>query len=67
MSGFWNSRRSIAFAWVSLGVWVAITVVGAVVVASGEILGLVVLLVGAVFTAVRVGVLWLYVRDRPSA
>jgi NADH:ubiquinone oxidoreductase subunit K len=67
VSGFWTSRRSLAVTWVSLALWVAITVVGAIVFASGQIIGLVVLIVGAVFTAVRVGVLWLTARRKPAS
>lgn len=67
MSAFWNPRRSLTVTWVSLGLWVAITIVGAIVFASGQIIGLVVLIAGAVFTAVRVGVLRLTTRDRPAS
>jgi hypothetical protein len=63
----WNDRRSLTITWISLGLWVAITVVGAIVFASGQIIGLVVLITGAVFTAVRVGVLWFTTRGRPAS
>lgn len=67
MSAFWNPRRSLTVTWISLGLWVAITIVGAVVFASGQIIGLVVLTAGAVFTAVRIGVLWFTTRGRPAS
>jgi hypothetical protein len=67
VGAFWNSRRRLIVTLVSLGLWVAITVVGAIVFASGEIIGLVILIAGAVFTAVRVGVLWLTRRERPTS
>jgi uncharacterized membrane-anchored protein len=67
VSGFWTSRRSLAVTWVSLVLWVAVTVAGAMVFASGQIVGLVVLIAGAVFTAVRVGVLVLTAREKPAS
>jgi hypothetical protein len=67
VSGFWTSRRSLVVTWVSLVLWVAVTVAGAIVFASGQIVGLVVLLAGAVFTAVRVGVLVLTAHEKPAS
>jgi hypothetical protein len=67
VSAFWNPRRSLTVTWISLGLWVAITVTGAIVFASGQIIGLVVLIAGAVFTAVHVGVLWFTLRGRAAS
>jgi hypothetical protein len=67
VSGFWTSRRSLVVTWISLALWVGVTVVGAIVLASGQIVGLVVLVAGVVFTAVRVGVLVLTTRDKPPS
>ena len=67
MSAFWTSRRSLVVTWVSLVLWVAVTVIGAIVFLSGQIVGLVVLIAGVVFTAVRVGVLVLTARGKPAS